>query len=253
MESRIAIAIVVLLPVVCGGSSDDEPTSPPSDVTRPGESTFQDESLSSSRRMSCQTCHQPATGHASIQDAPAQFGGADPTLQGGRNVPGIRYLRTNTAFHLDEEGTPTGGFFRDGRAASLQAQAGGPFLNPVEMAMPSKAAVVERLRQATYASEFAAVFGRDVFDDLERAYAAITIALAQYQREDAEFAAFSSKYDAYLAGRAQLTGQEARGMALFEDETKGNCAACHPSRPAAAVHRLHLRRARRAAQFRTAG
>ena len=48
--------------------------------------------------------------------------------------------------------------------------------------------LVERLRQATYASEFAAVFGGDVFDDVDRAYAAVTMALAQYQREDAEFA-----------------------------------------------------------------
>jgi len=232
MKHRIAISIVACLLVACGGSPGDEPTSPLSTMARLGESIFQDESLSASRRMSCQTCHQPAGGHASTQDAPAEFGGPDLTLQGRRNVPGIRYLRFNAAFHFDEEGTPTGGFFWDGRAASLEAQAGGPFLNPVEMAMPSKAAVVDRVRLATYAGEFAAIFGRDVFDDVERAYAAITMALAQYQREDAEFAAFSSKYDAYLAGRAQLTEQEARGLALFEDETKGNCAACHPSRPA---------------------
>jgi cytochrome c peroxidase len=232
LKHGIAISIVAVVLAACGGNSDVAPASSLSTMARLGESIFEDESLSASRRMSCRTCHQPATGHASLQDAPAEFGGADLTLQGGRNVPGIRYLRTNAAFHFDEEGTPTGGFFWDGRAASLEAQAGGPFLNPVEMAMPSKAAVVARLRQATYAGEFAAVFGGDVFDDVERAFAAITMALAQYQREEAEFAAFSSKYDAYLAGRAQFTEQEARGLALFEDEARGNCAACHPSRPA---------------------
>lgn len=39
--------------------------------------------------------------------------------------------------------------------------------------------------------------------------------------------AFSSKYDAYLAGRARLTQQEQLGLQLFEDKAK--CANCHPS------------------------
>lgn len=37
------------------------------------------------------------------------LGGAELNLQGGCNVPGIRYLRFNGAFHLDGEGTPAGG------------------------------------------------------------------------------------------------------------------------------------------------
>jgi cytochrome c peroxidase len=40
---------------------------------------------------------------------------------------------------------------------------------------------------------------------------------------------FSSKYDYYLAGKVKLTEQEMRGLKIFEDEDKGNCAACHPS------------------------
>ncbi|MFC1563213.1 cytochrome-c peroxidase, partial [candidate division KSB1 bacterium] len=40
---------------------------------------------------------------------------------------------------------------------------------------------------------------------------------------------FNSKYDLYLEGKVVLTEQEMRGLALFEDEKKGNCAACHPS------------------------
>jgi cytochrome c peroxidase len=46
-----------------------------------------------------------------------------------------------------------------------------------------------------------------------------------------QFAPFTSKYDAYLAGKAKLTKQEMRGLRLFEREDKGNCAACHPSKP----------------------
>src|SRR5262249_18815396 len=142
---------------------------------------------------------------------------------------GIRYLRFNRAFLFDSEGTPTGGFFWDGRAASLQEQAGEPFLNPREMAMGSKADVVARLAAAPYAAEFRALFGANVFTDAEVAYDRMTFALAQYQKEDAEFTAFSSKYDAFLRGRATLTEQELRGLALFSDPAKGNCAACHPS------------------------
>lgn len=159
----------------------------------------------------------------------AQMGGADLGLQGTRTSPPIRYLSTNTAFHFDEEDTPTGGFFLDGRAASLAAQAGEPFLNPLEMAMPSKAAVVVKVQQASYAPAFRLAFGDDIFARVDDAYAAITAALQAYQLEDREFRPFSSKYDAYLRGKASLTAQESRGLALFDDPAKGNCAACHPS------------------------
>ncbi|MGN6573793.1 MAG: cytochrome-c peroxidase, partial [Pseudolabrys sp.] len=46
-----------------------------------------------------------------------------------------------------------------------------------------------------------------------------------------DFYPYSSKYDAVLAGRAQLTPREALGLALFNDPHKGNCASCHRSRP----------------------
>jgi cytochrome c peroxidase len=44
-----------------------------------------------------------------------------------------------------------------------------------------------------------------------------------------DFRLFTSKYDAFLNGKARLTEQETRGLALFNDPRKGNCAACHPS------------------------
>ena len=58
-------------------------------------------------------------------------------------------------------------------------------------------------------------------------------ALQQYQQEDPEFHPFDSKYDQFLAGKTQLTDAELRGLALFNDPGKGNCAACHPSAPGA--------------------
>ena len=47
------------------------------------------------------------------------------------------------------------------------------------------------------------------------------------------FSPFSSKYDHYLAGTVALTAAEQRGLEIFEDPARGNCAACHPSRPGA--------------------
>jgi len=194
-----------------------------------GEKIFHDTSLSSSRAQACSTCHDPANAHAPSNDLPAQLGGPNMNLQGLRQAPSTRYLRFNTAFFFDSEGTPTGGFFWDGRAASLQAQAAEPFLNSFEMAMPSKAAVVQRLSDASYADEFRSVFGSDIFADVDSAYDRMTLAIAQYEKEDDEFAEFSSKYDAFVRGQATLTAQELRGLALFNDPNKGNCAGCHPS------------------------
>jgi cytochrome c peroxidase len=51
----------------------------------------------------------------------------------------------------------------------------------------------------------------------------------QFELEDPSFRPFSSKYDEFLRGRAQLSAQELRGFVLFNAPAKGNCAACHPS------------------------
>lgn len=198
-------------------------------LARLGELAFHDPSLSASGKQACSSCHDPDHGHASPNSLPAQLGGATLALQGGRNVPSLRYLASSSAFRLAADGTPSGGFFWDGRAASLQAQAGAPLLNPLEMANTSPAAVVQRLALAPYAAQFTALFGNTVFSQPELAFARLTLALQQYQREDPEFQPFSSRYDAFLRGQAALTPPQLRGLALFNAADKGNCAACHPS------------------------
>lgn len=226
--AALAVTALALALFGCGTSNgDSESTLSPE--AQLGELIFNDVSLSASGRQSCASCHDEAHAHTPPNDLPAQFGGADLTLQGGRSAPSLRYLATNTAFHFDAEDTPTGGFFWDGRAASLQAQAGGPFLNPVEMANKTVAEVVGRLKQASYASAFKAVFGENILNNPEAAFERMTWALQKYQLEDPSFRLFNSKYDEYLRGKAVLTAQESRGLQLFKDEAKGNCAACHPA------------------------
>ncbi len=198
-----------------------------------GEKIFRDESLSASGKQACASCHDPASAHAQANDLAVQLGGANLDQAGFRAVPSLRYLNITPAFFFDKDGTPTGGFDRDGRAQTLAEQARRPFLAPFEMANASTADVIEHLQRTPYAEEFRQVFGAGIFDNADDAFDRVVFALQQYQQEDPEFHPFDSKYDQFLAGKTQLTDAELRGLALFNDPGKGNCAACHPSAPGA--------------------
>ena len=200
-----------------------------SPVARLGARIFHDASLSASGRQSCASCHDPDAAHGAPNALAAQFGGAALDRQGIRQSMSIRYLAGNTAFRFEADGTPTGGFFWDGRAVTLADQAGRPFLNPVEMANVDKSDVVAKLSRAAYADEFRAVFGNAVFDDADGAFLRMTIALQRFQLEEPSFQPYSSRYDEFLRGNVQLDDRELRGLALFNSPAKGNCAACHPS------------------------
>ncbi len=204
-----------------------------SPVAALGEQLFKDESLSVSGRLSCQTCHRPEFAHAAPAADLVSRGGPGMDIPGIRNSPSIRYAGFSPPFGFDEEGKAVGGLFRDGRAPNLVEQAKLPFLDAREMANPSAEALLLRLERSPNAARFREVFGSEALDDAARAYQNAAVAIAQYEMELPDFHRFDSKYDAWLAGRARLTEPEARGLALFEDPDKGNCAACHPSRPAA--------------------
>lgn len=239
VRTSIAVVLVGLLCACNGGQGGASTASGPSTpalaetslspMAALGQKLFHDPSLSASGRMSCATCHVPAAGDAQNNTLPSQLGGPDLDRQGLRTTPSIRYLAQNTSFFFDEEGTPTGGFFWDGRAQSLQEQAGGPFLDAAEMANPDKASVIAKLATTAYLSDFLAVFGEDALSDIEGAFDRVTLAIQLFEREEASLNAFTSKYDAFLRGQASLTSQEKRGLQLFNDEKKGNCFACHPS------------------------
>lgn len=225
--------------VACGGGGSngggavsragDPPQVPLSLQAALGLKIFADTSLSASGRQSCASCHSPDSAHSPSNDLPVQRGGALSDLQGRRSSPSIDYLSFNTPFHFAADGTPTGGFFWDGRAVSLKDQAGQPFLGAIEMANASKAEVIDKLAQARYAAEFKAAFGADIFSRPDDAFDRMALALQQYQREDVSFRPFSSKYDEFLRGKVSLAEPELRGLALFNSPAKGNCAACHPS------------------------
>lgn len=226
---RPLAAALALLLTACGGGSGNDADAQSTSVAALGERIFNDPTLSASGQQSCASCHVAGAGHAQDNALAAQLGGAALSLQGGRVAPSIRYLSTNTAFRFAADGTPTGGFFWDGRAASLADQAGRPFLNPVEMALAGKAEVIAKIAQASYADEFRQIFGADILSRPDDAFERVKLALQTYQLEDADLRPFTSKYDAFLRGATMLAEQEMRGLAVFNNPTKGNCAACHPS------------------------
>ncbi|QND63628.1 cytochrome-c peroxidase [Mesorhizobium loti] len=212
-------------------------------LTALGRKMFLDPSLSASGKQACSSCHDPHHAFGPASAAPVEMGGPHLDQPGLRAVPSLRYLQAVPAFteHFydsEDEGDesvdngPTGGLTWDGRADRGSNQAKIPLLSPFEMANKDAAAVTSALRKAAYADDFKAAFGDQVFDHPDDAFGAAAEALGTFEQSASDFYPYSSRYDAFLAGKAQLTAQELHGRALFEDETKGNCASCHLSEPA---------------------
>ena len=214
--------------------ADESATLP---IEKLGARLFSDKTLSEPQGVACASCHDPARAFSGVNASPiaAVAAGAPAGTFGVRKPPGLTYAVFTPPFgFIDKEDettgrmekTPAGGQFRDGRAADLEEQAAGPLLNPVEMANPSKAAVVEKVKNGPYASLMRDVFGANVFDDSDKAFDRLTQAIAAFERT-ADFRPFASRFDEVLRGKAQFTPQEARGFELFKDKKKGNCLACH--------------------------
>ena len=246
----VAAAAIAVLFVAAGAAQPPTQAVTRSDVyahaqaaARLGRMMFSDVSLSASGVMSCASCHDPAHGFAPDNAFPVQLGGAHMDQPGLRNVPALTYIQSSPAFteHLfdnEDEGDesvdngPSGGLTWDGRVDRGSAQAKIPLLSPFEMANATAADVVKAVSRASYANDFAALYGADVFNDTDKAFDDIAAAFEAYEEDYSTFYPYSSKYDAYLKGQAQLTAEEKHGLDLFEAEDKGNCSSCHLSEPA---------------------
>ncbi|MEQ1559072.1 MAG: cytochrome c peroxidase [Methyloglobulus sp.] len=222
---------------------------------RLGASLYKDENLSLNRNQSCASCHsvQPydyPQGIPGFVDpdnvntgTPVSLGSVSGAA-GSLNAPSAGYAAYSPLFQWDSGiGGYKGGQFWNGRAKDLVEQAKGPFLNPAEMAMPSKWAVVRRLREdSRYPLWLWYVYGVNLLDvpyDYQQdssytppvvdvVYDLVARAISAFEQSNV-FNKFNSKFDYVLAGKSQFTPLEEQGFALFNDPNKGNCATCHVS------------------------
>ncbi len=167
-----------------------------------GRKLFFDKRLSADEQVSCATCHDPKLGFADARPKAEGIGGR----RGTRNTPTI----LNSMFNA--------GQFWDGRAATLDAQALMPLINPDEMGNATLEQVISRLRKIPeYSTEFREVFGRTLtIDDLAKAIAA-------YERT---LVSGNSPFDRYMSGdRAAMSEAALRGLGLFRG--KARCSICH--------------------------
>ncbi|MFT4502947.1 cytochrome-c peroxidase [Caballeronia sp. 15711] len=211
-------------------------------MTSVGEKMFLDPSLSGSGKLACASCHSPNHAFGPPNALSVQLGGSDLRRPGFRAVPSLRYLQSVPQFtqHFhdsDDEGDesvdagPTGGLTWDGRVDHGADQARIPLTSSFEMGS-TPAQVVAAVKAAPYAGELRDAFGPAIFDNDEKAFDAILRSLEAFEQTPQKFYPYTSKFDAFLAGKAKLNEAEMRGLELFNDEKKGNCAACHISQRA---------------------
>ena len=199
---------------------------------RLGKLLFFEESLSTPPGQACSTCHSPEIAFADPESDLPVSKGARPGLYGSRNDMTIAYAAFIPPLHRNkEEEIWIGGLFWEGRVNSLAKQAQSPLLNPLEMANPDTMTIAGKLRALSYAALFNEAYGSDALSNPDTAFTNMADAIEAYEKTS-EVSPFSSKYDSWLRGETELSMQELRGLKLFEAEDKGNCAACHPSRPA---------------------
>jgi len=204
-----------------------------------------------------------AEGVPIINQTTVTFPGSVPMRTANRKPPPAAYAAFAPILHYRAATNDfVGGTFWDARATGLVTgipvadQAMAPLVGAAEMALPDKACAAYRIANGAYAGLFTKVFGADSLSiswpanaekicaepnnggaDQEplklsaagrmvalAAYTDVALAVASFEGSP-EVVPFSSKYDAYLAGKASLTDEEAHGLSLFVGKAK--CRTCH--------------------------
>ena len=215
-----------------------------------GKALFNDTTLSSPAGMSCGTCHSPSAGFTYPEsDVNLNMGpveGVMPGRFGNRRPPSISYaayLPTGIPQYVPSLQAYVGGLFWDGRAANTTAQAEAPFVNPNEMNnllhnLGDPASVVLKVKNGPSGDMFRAVYGQAAFSQSTTVvYGLIAKSIAAFEASS-QVAPFSSKYDAWLAGKATLTADEMQGLRLVTGRLNGrpnglpnkynaHCSECH--------------------------
>jgi len=194
---------------------DNPPTRETIDL---GRQLFFSPILSADRSLSCATCHDPGKGFAESHQVSTGIHGG----KGTRNAPTL----LNAVYSKAQ--------FWDGRAATLVEQVSGPMLNSIEMGN-----TLEGVERAVAADP-------DLVRAIEKAYGPgkptmekITKAIAAFE---CTLVSGNSPFDRFFYGGDKSAMSEAaqRGLEVFRNPAKGNCAACHTIGANYAVFTDHL-------------
>ena len=170
-----------------------------------GRKLYYDKGLSVDSTIACASCHDPEAGFAD----PNQFSEGVGGKLGGRQSPPVM----NAAYFTSQ--------FWDGRAATLEDQAGGPVENPIEMAFTHEG-VVERLSgDPMYVELFKEAWGEGPI-----AFEMVAKSIASFERT---VLVGNSPFDRYMFGddKEAMSAEAIRGLDIFTDPEKGNCEVCH--------------------------
>ncbi len=170
-----------------------------------GRRLFYDRRMSSDSSVSCATCHNPLIGFTDGRKRSLGVGGKTGT----RNAPSL----INSGYVEPQ--------FWDGRARSLEEQAGGPMANPTEMNQSHEVSVSRLEADASYRADFAKAFGRGPVTITK-----VKKALASFERT---LVSGNSPFDRYEYGgdKHALSPAAIHGLSVFQDPHKGNCSVCH--------------------------
>ena len=182
--------------------ADNPPTE---DTIALGRRLYYDPQLSVDGTISCASCHAPQFA----------FSDDEPTSEGVGKKHGTRHAPTviNSAYSPLQ--------FWDGRAPSLEEQAKGPIANPVEMAHTLDG-VVKRLQAD---SKYPALF-KNAWGTEQITIEMVAKSIASFERT---VIAGDSPFDRFYYGHDSraLSLEAQRGLKIFVDAKKGNCAVCH--------------------------
>jgi cytochrome c peroxidase len=178
-----------------------------------GRQLFYDTKLSRDNSLSCSSCHHSQLRFTDTRERSTGVGGST----GLRHAPTL----VNTAY--------SSLYFWDGRAISLEDQVGNPIADALEMDQTHDASVAKLKGDPSYKAMFRNAFGSD-----EITMQRIANALASFERTILSGDSPFDRYE-YQGHKDALSPAQIRGLAVFKDPGKGNCAACHTIGPTYAL------------------
>lgn len=169
-----------------------------------GRELFYEKRLSKNDSISCASCHNPALAFTDGRRVSSGAGG----VSGVRNAPTL----LNAAYF--------GVLFWDGRATTLEEQAGDPIANPIEMNQAHPVSV-SKIAALKYRGEMNAAFGpgKVTIEKME-------MALASFERTLLSGDSAFDRYE-YRGDKPAMSPEAVRGLEIFKDQNRGNCVACH--------------------------